>query len=311
MSVRDNGRTGPRYPASPLISRLLQIVVALSLAGFAWAQVCENELRGAISMDAPPQRIATALARTAATAIEPALPYRGQTSARWDDPNAEWLARHGFLPRGWNEHAPPTPRLWAELLGNLQVPYRVAPSNLSGYIDAETLLAETQAVLQRVSSSVRPLALVATRPGQREEIVSVSVIWNWTPWPRLLIFEPSTLAFAPDEDISEVLVKVGTCAWRPRAYLRTDVNNAASFYVGNSDARVRLLATDIGHSGELVPDDQEETMFAFEGDLLSGASIAAVGFEGPGPSTWQVMKFLSSAQTNVGAFDLPYYLALP
>lgn len=311
MSVRATGRTGPRFSATSLFSRRLLMVLAVSLAGLGWAQVCESELRTAISMDAPPQRVATALARAAAAAIEPALPDRIEVSSAWDDPNAEWLARHGLLPKGWNEDAPPTAKLWSKLLANLQVPYRVTPRELSGEVDAETLLSETQAVLQRVASSVRPLALVATRPGQRHEVVSVSVIWNWSPWPRLLIFEPSDLDLGAEDDIAEVLIRVGTCAWRPRAYFRTDLNSAADFYLGNANAQVRLLATDLGHSWELVPDDQEETMFAFEGDMLTGASIAAVGFEGPGPSTWQVVKFLTTAQSNVGAFDLPYYMALP
>jgi hypothetical protein len=311
MDVREHGRTGPRLTASSPLSRLILILSTLLLLGSGWAQVCEDELRSSVLPDAPASRVATALARTAVESIEPALPNRSRASRAWNDPNANWLDRHGFLPHGWSEDDPPTPALWAELLANLQRPYRVAPRPLSGRTDPQTLLNETQAALQRVASSVRPLALVATRPGERNEVASVSVIWNWTPWPRLLIFEPHDLLIDTEDEIGGVLLGVGTCAWRPRAYFRTDVNTATNYYFGNAQAQVRLLATNLGHSWELVPDDQERTMFAFEGHLLRGATVAAIGFEGPGPSTWQVMKFLTTAQTNVGAFDLPYYLALP
>jgi hypothetical protein len=291
--------------------RLPAILVALSLLATGWAQVCESELRGAVPAGAPNVRTATALARTALEAIEPALPVRRRPPNGLSDPNAAWLFERGFLPAGWSDDGELSVRLWAELLANLQTPYRLDPRPLSGRTDRETLVSETQAVLQRVASSVRPLALVATRPGRQQEVVSVSVIWNWTPWPRLLIFEPVDLTFGPHDDIGELLVDIGTCAWRPRAYFRTDANTASNYYLGNAEARVRLLATDLGSAGTLVPEEFEEPLFAFQGDLLRGASVAAIGFEGPGPSAWQVIKFLTTAQSNVGAFDLPYYMAFP
>jgi hypothetical protein len=281
------------------------------LLGSATAQVCSAELRAAISPEAPPVRVATSLARTALEAIEPALPVRGRASRTWSDPNAEWLDRHGFLPRGWDESGRPTPELWAELLANLQTPYRVQPRPVSGRTDSETLFRETQEALQRAVSAVRPLAVVTTTRGRNPQIVSASVIWNWTPWPRLLIFEPNSLALDEAGEIGEALSRIGTCAWRPHAYFTTDVNTATGYYLGNREGRVRLLATDLGHRWELVPDDEEETLFAFRAESLQGATVAAIGFEGPGPSTWQTIKFLTMAQTNVGAFDLPYYLSFP
>jgi hypothetical protein len=279
------------------------------LLGSATAQVCSAELRAAISPDAPPVRVATSPARTALKAIQAALTVRGRASRTWSDPNAEWLDRHGFLPSGWDESGRSTPELWAELLANLQTPYRVQPRPMSGRTDPETLLRETQEALQRVGSAVRPLALVTTAPGRSTQIVSASVIWNWTPWPRLLIFEPN----GPGDsgEIGEALSRIGTCAWKPRAYFTTDVNTATAYYLGNSESRVRLLATDLGHRWDLVPVDEEESVFAFRAESLRGATVAAIGFEGPGPSTWQTIKFLTTAETNVGAFDLPYYLSFP
>lgn len=294
-----------------LVRRLLQLLFTASLATTASAQVCADELQGALDSAHAPAQVATALARTALEAIEPALPVRGEASRRWQDRNAEWLDRHGFLPNDWDEEAGPSGESWAQLLTNLQTPYRVEPRLLSGRTDPATLLNETQAALQRVASTVRPLALVATVPGKEREIASASVIWNWTPWPRLLLFEPKVLAVPADGEIAEVLASLGTCAWRPRAYFKTDANTANGYYLGNERGRVRVLATNLGHSSALVPDDHEEAIFGFRSELLQGASVAAVGFEGAGPSTWQVMKFLTTAQTNIGAFDLPYYLAFP
>ena len=52
-------------------------------------------------------------------------------------------------------------------------------------------------------------------------------------------------------------------------------------------------------------------MLTFKADLLGGASVAAIGFEGSGPSVGQLTGLLFRAKTNVGMFDLLYYLALP
>jgi len=61
----------------------------------------------------------------------------------------------------------------------------------------------------------------------------------------------------------------------------------------------------------VVPKELEEAVLTFKADLLGGASVAAIGFEGSGPSVGQLTGLLFRAKTNVGMFDLLYYLALP
>lgn len=282
------------------------------LAGITWAEgICAAELQSAVPEDAPAARVATALVRTAVEAVEPAMPAIRGASQNWSDANAHWLDRRGYLPTNWDEDAELTAVRWAALLGRFQEPYRVSPRRLSGRTDPQSLLDETQRVLQTVVDRLRPLALLATVPGRRNELAFAGVTWNWTPKPRFLLFDPRGLAFGPDGEVEDILAALGTCAWQPRAYLSTNARSATNFYLGSESARARLLATDRTDVWELVPTGQEMEFLSFRADALIGATVAAIGFEGPGPSFGQVTGLLLSSSSNIGAFDLSYYLALP
>lgn len=297
--------------AVPRIVHSLSTVVCLFVAGAAFADVCQSELEAAVQPGEPPVRVATALARTALEAIEPALPFRQEPTARWQDDNARWLDRQGFLPKGWDDDGELTADLWSQLLTNIQEPYRVGPRRLSGKTDPDTLLSETGSVLAAIGSAVRPLALIATSPDAEHEIAFASVIWNWTPQPRLLLFDPSALAIEPGGELSDALPSIGTCAWQPEAYISTDANTAANYFLGSDDSQFRILATDLGQRGELVPSGQETEVLRFQSDLLEGASVASLAVEGKQPTPWEGIRFMTTAEANVGPFELRYYLAFP
>ncbi|HEX7004881.1 MAG TPA: hypothetical protein VF168_11920 [Trueperaceae bacterium] len=314
----DTVSPGPAGPASILrsarsrLGRMALAVLLCLLAGTVWAsEICASELRAAIVPDAAPARVATALVRTAVEAIEPAMPAVRGASRQWEDANAHWLDRRGFLPRQWDEDGGLTSANWASLLAKLQEPYRVSPRRLSGATDPQTLLEETQRALEAVVESLRPLALLATVPGERDELAFAGVTWNWTPKPRFLLFDPRGLDFGPDGEVDSILASLGTCAWQPRSYLSTNARTATNFYLGSDSARARLLATDRADYSELVPVGQEMEFLSFEAEALAGAHVAAIGFEGPGPSFGQVAGLLLRAESNIGAFDLMYYMTLP
>lgn len=300
-----SGRRLRRFVAAILVG-----LAALSLGSSQAQEICADHLRAAFAEDAAPARVATALARAALTAIEPALPEDRRVSQEWDDPDAAWLQRRGFLPNGWNEEELDL-ALWASLLANLQVPYHVEPREVSGSADPSALFDDVARALTATAAALRPLALVATEPGDEQAVAFAGVIWNWTPYPRLLVFEPSELVFAADGSIDPVLASLGTCAWQPDAYLTTNADNAANYYLGNTEATMRLLATDQGHVGETIPEDQERDVLAFRHEALDGARIASVGFEGPGPSVGQVAGLISRVRTNLGVFDMGHFLAFP
>jgi len=294
-----------RRPQIPTI-----LILVLLMSGAAFAQVCEPELRAAVRTERTLKENATALARVVVESVEPALPRGREAHAALTDPDARWLYERRFLPGGWSDSEPLTAQEWEALLNTLQAPYKVEPRALSGNIDVETLVAEAGQTLEDISDALRPLALIATSRGNRSKVELAGVTWNWTPWPRLLLFNPESLEDAQG-DIDQVLTHLGTCAWHPKAYVSTNANTASNYYLGSSDATATILATDLSPTGSVVPKELEEAVLTFQAEQLAGASVAAIGFEGSGPSVGQLTSLLFSAKTSVGLFDLFYYLALP
>jgi len=307
-------RTLPPNAARPWwrARTLLPVLFALLLtSGTALAQqLCESELRAAVPAAGTDTEIATALARAVVEAIEPALPRGREASNGLVEPNARWLSERHFLPGNWKDSEPLTPQAWASLLAGLQAPYKVKPLELSGNLDTETLIQEAGLTLESIADSLRPLAMIATSKHDRSRVELAGVAWNWTPWPRLLLFDPENLP-ASQGDFEGVLASIGTCAWQPTAYVSTNSAAAADYYLGSADASATILATDRSPTGAVVPKELEEAVLTFKADLLGGASVAAIGFEGSGPSVGQLTGLLFRARTNVGMFDLLYYLALP
>jgi len=144
-------------------------------------------------------------------------------------------------------------------------------------------------------------------------VAFTAVLWNWTPFPRLLLFPPGDAPATISEDgrPSDVLTRLGTCAWRPSAWMTANEDAVADYYFGNVDAGIRIVATDRSVQRRDVPRGDERTVLRFAWDELDGAEVAAVEFTGPGPGVSQVVSLLTRVRTNLGLLDVQRYLAFP
>jgi hypothetical protein len=292
-------------------ARRLATVAVLALFGSAWAQdrACVDELDAAAIGASSPPRIATAVVRAAFEALEPAYPVR-RGEGSWSDPNAAWLHRRGVLPGGWNEEAL-SPEAWAALLARLQVPYDVEPRPVSGGADRDTLVAEAAEALAAGADATRPLAMLAHAPGEPARVAFAGVTWNWTPHPRLLLHRPDGMRLEARGAPEEALARLGTCAWRPTAWVATNLDAAEDYYFGNVDAGLVVLATDEDVVRREVPAGEERTVLRFAWPPLDGAEVASLEFTGPGPGAGEAIGLLARMRTNLGMFDLRHYLAFP
>ncbi len=307
------GRWSVRGLRRQAVVALLGVATLAGLGqGSAQAHPCAPALTRAATGAASPARAATAIVRAATERLEPAYPAT-RSGAAWTDPNAAWLDRRGRLPAGWDEERL-TAEAWGELLRTLQEPYGVTPRTPSGGTEIETLILEAGAALAAGADAVRPLAIVATEPNDRGSVAFVTVIWNWTPHPRLLTYRADGWSLGEDRDPAPVLDRIATCAWRPTAWMTTDANSAAAYYTGASDAGLRVVGTDADDGTRTrydVPDDQRIATLRFEAAELDGARVASIEFSGGGPGVAEVLGLLTSVRTNLGLFDVGYYLSFP
>jgi hypothetical protein len=283
----------------------------LALVGPAWAQerACTSELDAAAIGATSPPRIATAVVRTAFEALEPAYPVR-RGEGSWSDPNAAWLHRRGVLPSGWSEEAL-SRDAWSALLARLQEPYGVSPRPVSGGTDRDTLVAEAAEALAAGADATRPLAMLAHAPGEPTRVAFAGVTWNWTPHPRLILHRPDGLRMQRRGTPEEALARLGTCAWRPTAWVATNLDAAETYYFGNVDAGLIVLATNEDVVRREVPRGEERTVLRFDWVPLEGADVASLEFTGPGPGAGEAIGLLTRMRTNLGVFDLRRYLAFP
>lgn len=301
--------------------RWLASIVLAALLGSAAAQVCTNELRGALlGPDATLGQAAAALFAEAVRRIEPAWPglQGGDGPVEGAGGAADavtYLHRRRLLPDGWTP-AGHTPEAWAAMWAGLAAAYRIAPPATTG-TDVATMLDEAARALERVADAVRPLPVFAVDDDGR--VTLFVVLWNWTPYPRLLVFRtPPGTALAEGADsaarAAPVLAALGGCALRfdGFAYAREDV--ALRLFVDQGgDSTLRVLGSEPALPGAPTPfaGDEVVAVLRFEHPELAGADVLSVAIEGPSVGIGSAFVVLANVRTNLGLDGVLRALALP
>ncbi len=301
--------------------RWLATIAAAALLGSAAAQVCTSELRRALpGPDATIGQAAAALFAEAVRQIEPAWPVLrggegpvGEAGAAADA--VTYLHRRRLLPEGWTPEGH-TPEAWAAMWADFAARYRIGPPATTG-ADVATMVDEAARALERVADAVRPLPVFAVDGDGR--VTLFVVLWNWTPYPRLLVFRtPPGTALAEGNDsaarAAPVLAALGGCALRfdGFAYAREDV--ALRLFVDQGgESTLRLLGSDppLPQAPTEFTGDDVVSVLRFEHPELGGADVVSVAIEGPSLGIGSAFVVLANVRTNLGLDGVLRSLALP
>jgi hypothetical protein len=302
--------------------RTLVLACLLTLASAAWAQVCVDELRRALpGADATPGQTAASLLARAVQLVEPALPPLRDGSGPVEGAGVAaaavtYLHQRRLLPGGWTPENH-TPERWAAMLTRFAAGYRVGAPAATG-ADRETMLDEAARALEAVADAVRPLPVFAV--DAQRNVTFFAVIWNWTPFPRLLLFRPPTgLALAgdgrtpSDEAAAPVLAALSGCALAFDRFVYADESAALRLFVAQGASTLRVLGSEPGAAG--VPDefgsDDVVAALTFRAPELDGVRVLSASIEGPSPGFGAVLGVLLQVRTNVGLDGALRSLALP
>ncbi len=301
--------------------RWIVTIVAAALLGSAAAQVCTSELRRALpGPDATVGQAAAALFAEAVRRIEPAWPgLRGG-----DGPVAEagaaadavtYLHRRRLLPEGWTpeDH---TPEAWAAMWASFAARYRIAPPTTTG-ADVATMVDEAARALELVAGAVRPLPVFAVDGDGR--VTLVVVLWNWTPYPRLLVFRtPPDTALADGDDsaarAAPVLAALSGCALRFDGFAYATEDVALRLFVDQGgSSTLRLLGSDppLPQAPTEFSGEDVVAVLRFEHPALVGADVVSVAIEGPSLGVGSAFLVLANVRTNLGLDGVLRTLALP
>jgi hypothetical protein len=306
----------------PLRMRAVVLTCLLSLAPLAWAQVCVEELRRALPAgDATPGQIAASLLARAVQLVEPALPSLRDGSGPVDGAGGAaeavtYLHQRRLLPSGWTPEAH-SPEGWSAMLAGFAGGYRVDAPAVTG-ADRETMLDEVARTLEAVADAVRPLPVFAVDAQRR--VTFFAVIWNWTPFPRLLLFRPpADLTLAGDgrtpseEAAAPVLEALSGCALSFDRFVYADEAAALRLFVAQGASTLRVLGTepDGGGAPEAFGPDDVVAALTFRAPELGGVRVLSASIEGPSPGFGAVLGVLLQVRTNVGLEGALRSLALP
>lgn len=307
------------------VMALLCLCVLLATAS-AQAQVCVDELwqvvrpsaagpvRGSLS---PGQAAALLLERMVRLA-EPALPASRDGSGPLEGagPAAAaitYLHQRHLLPANWSVDGHGA-SAWNAMLRGLARWYGVDPPAAAA-TELPAMVEEAAATLALISEALRPLPVFAT--GDGGGISFFAVIWNWTRYPRLLLFPPDGLRLGQGNSraaATPVLEAVGNCALRFDDFVFADEEVAMRMFIEQGRSTLRLLATDVDPAAtplRTVEEDEVVRMLRFDHPYLAGAHAASVAIDGPSPSVTTILLILPRLRTSLSPFGLQWYLAFP
>jgi hypothetical protein len=300
--------------------RRLVFLVLLAIASIANAQVCTAELQQALpGAGSTPGQVAAALLARAVQLIEPAMPPQRGGSGPIEGAGAAadavtFLHQRRLLPDGWSPDGH-TPAAWSTMLTRFVAPYRESAPPATGD-DTRAMLREAALALEVVADAVRPLPVFAVDADGR--VTFFAVIWNWTPFPRLLIFRPSEAARLAEAGKSReaafaVLEAMGNCALRFEHFVYANEAVAMQLFVAQGTSTLLMMGSDpaLDALPRSFPPDEVIEVLTFRSPVMDGVDVASVSIEGPAPGFGAVLQVLLQVRTNVGLEAAMRSLALP
>ncbi len=237
--------------------------------------------------------------------IEPALP-RTRTAAQLPlapgDPLEDafrFLRERGLLDPGYRPESFDA-AAWQALLDGVLARYGL-PAIAVGPADSPEALRDDLATLvARVLAVVRPVALLAWDPEDEARLVFVAVMWNWSPYPRLMVWRP------PDDwsmrDGPRVLAgRIDFCGQPVRDFVSAAEPVARSLFLNHADAAMYLVGSDPETRSwpYRVERGDEVAVFAFEHPEVVGVETFSAVFVGEPPGVLQLARLVPFVRTNL------------
>jgi hypothetical protein len=273
---------------------------------FIAAQTCTNELRGDLTDEALLEPAtgtdAVVFMQRAMRLLEPALPklaYLPSDFAYLDNEAAVYVGTRGLLPAFWEPDVL-TPETWQDLAQGLANWYDLEVE-VTTDLTKGNLIAALADLIDRASTTLRPVALVASAQDDKNKVAFWAIIRNDSIYPRVIVYRPSQESIGLQDGITNALPLLGNCAMTLENYIYAPENTARDLFIANNTARMYVAATqpETSSDPELVPAGEETEYLTFETSALEGYSAFAALFEGSGVGPMTVMRLLPRVRTNM------------
>lgn len=292
-----------------------------ALLATASAQVCRAELTDALldgDLGRRPTGIDAALVlQRAVSLVEPALPQLrrgGSIPLDAEHPAygaAKYLQDRKLLAANWTPEDLSVDS-WNAMLGDFMAWYKLGDPGVDTPASVADLIDDAAKVLDEVSGAIRPAALLASDPDDGGRLSFWAIIWNWTVYPRLLVFEPQAVELGRDP--REVLPALGNCAVNVDRYISAPQDTAKSLFLTHNDSRMFVVASEPRGQSEWpyeVVAGEEIHAFDFSLPALDGVRIFAAVFDGPEVGVGKVLGLMTSVRTNMSPVGFISHMQTP
>ena len=291
-------------------------------APFALAQVCSAELAALLADSTTPDHVsgveAVRVFRSAIELIEPALPRMvvgGEPNLARGEPgydDALFLLERRLLPGGW-QPGELSRAVWQEMSRRFLAWYGLDPLLMRDPLNESVFLGDVTEVLALASEAVRPAALIAVDPDDRERISFWALIWNWTVFPRLIVLRPLE-GVSLANGVEAVLPLLGSCAVHPTSYVFAPEQTATRLFQSSNAAQMVIVGAaplDENRWPYWVAEGDELTIFGFAHSAVSDLDSYSAVFVGPTVSPVTLLRLLPQVRTNLSPRGFFRYMETP
>ena len=284
------------------------VLAARTAASLAW---------GAASCPLP-ERPIPALAATVRL-LEPAMP-RLLITARLElpadhpeYPDLQYLRERRVIARG-AEVDPMTPDVWQSALDEVAGWYRAGTVRAGDPSDPAVVERDLAALITQVARAVRPVALVAWDPEDRQRLAFLGMVWNWTRYPRLVVYRLDPEDDRVDANLASMARRLDTCAYPVRDYVAASAPVARDLFLAENRARMFIVGSEPDLPGawplEIAQGDEVD-VFAFTHPLVASLDAYAAVFVGDAAPALTLARLLPFVRTNLSPVGLMRILATP
>jgi hypothetical protein len=295
------------HPLTCYIKSVKHLILLLFLAfPLSVAQLCTTELESVL-LNQDLQQVATGhdaaqLIQRTIEILEPALPRLAYLPDPFDYAEvsaAVYLGEHGLLPAIWEPETLAF-EVWQEMVIGLAAWFDLRPRILPE-LSKVSLIQTLSMLIEDASSTMNPVALIASRENDRNQLAFLGVVRNDSVYPRLIVYKPLQENMALNDGVDEVLASLGNCAYQVTDYIYAPEETAKKLFLANNDGRMLVASTYPVRPEELtyVPQGEETEYLTFESVELEPYSMYAALFEGSGISPLLVTRLLTSVRTNM------------
>ena len=282
------------------------------MLGQAVAQSCLPVLEAAIPEEHETATTADAvmvLAR-AVQLLEPALPRLrnagvtgfSQEHAAYDA--AEFLAQRYALPA---DLVPDTLTIdvWQQMLDMVASWYALSYRS-AGDLSTDGLIKDANALIETIKPHVKPVALVASAPANKDEVAFWAVFKRDSIYPRMIVYRPPAQDINLQAGVNSVLPELGNCANTISDYVYAPLDTAQKLFLANNKSRMIIAQLEPHNSSNAyyVPEGEEPSYFTFSDPSLTDVTEYAALFEGPMINPVLLARIIPQLRTNMNPKEI-------